>query len=126
MSDLYQHARCHPVLEIRALVLVFLGNQNIHRLACYHAVQEDQSFPMKDVEAVLRQKEQDLERVRKEILALLTVIPLLTNDEPTFDIIQLLECESARVVDDIPKYDMDGMEIYYPFIGNLRAQGRLG
>lgn len=82
--------------------------------------------PMKNLDAVLRQKEQDLERVRKEILALLTVIPLLTNDEPTCDITQLLESDSARVGDDIPKYDMEGMEVYYPFIGNLRAQGRLG
>lgn len=85
-----------------------------------------QSSRMKDLNAVLRQKEQDLERVRKEILALLTVIPLLTDDKPTFDLIQFLESDSATVVDDVPKYDMDGMEIYFPFIGNLRAQGRLG
>lgn len=81
---------------------------------------------MKDLNAVLRQKEQDLERVRKEILALLTVIPLLTSDKPTFDIIQFLESEATRVPEDVPKYDIDGMEIYFPFIENLRAQGRLG
>jgi hypothetical protein len=45
---------------------------------------------MKDLHTVLRQKEQDVERVRREILALLTVIPLLTNDKPEFDIIPLL------------------------------------
>ena len=40
---------------------------------------------MKDAHSVLREKEQDLERVRKEIQALLMVIPLLemTNLPPT-------------------------------------------
>lgn len=80
---------------------------------------------MKDVKAVLRQKEQELERVRKEICALLTVIPLLRNDEPTFDIIQFLESESSKVVDDVSEYDMKSMEIYYPFIEKLKAQGGL-
>lgn len=80
---------------------------------------------MKDLNAVLRRKEQDLERVRREILALLTVIPLLTDDPPPYDIIQFLKSDAARVVDDIPKYDIEGMEIYFPFIENLRAQGRL-
>jgi hypothetical protein len=80
---------------------------------------------MKDLNAVLHQKEQDLERVRKEILALLTVIPLLTDEEPPLDIIQFLRSDAASVVGDIPKYDIDGMEIYFPFIRNLRAQGRL-
>lgn len=80
---------------------------------------------MKDLNAVLRQKEQDIERVRKEILALLTVIPLLTDDSPPFDIIQFLKSDAARVVNDPPKYDIHGMETYFPFIENLRAQGRL-
>jgi hypothetical protein len=81
---------------------------------------------MKDLNAVLRQKEQDLLRVRKEILALLTVIPLLTNDDPKPDIIEFLKSDSARVVEDIPAYDITSMEAYFPFIANLRAQGRLG
>lgn len=81
---------------------------------------------MKDLNAVLRQKEQDLARVRKEILALLTVIPLLTNDEPPFDLIQLLQSEAAMVLHDTPEYDIEGMEIYFPFVRNLKAQGRLG
>ena len=36
---------------------------------------------MKDPYRVLREKEQDVERVRKEIQALLTVIPLLADDQ---------------------------------------------
>ena len=79
---------------------------------------------MKDIHTVLRQKEQSLERVRKEILALRTAIPLLTDDKPGVDLIQFLESDSVRV--DIPKYDIDSMETYFPFIANLRAQGRLG
>jgi hypothetical protein len=94
--------------------------------SCYHAKQpRSQLCFMKDLNAVLRQKEQDLERVRKEIVALLTVIPLLTDEKPAFDIIQFLKSDAARVVGDIPKYDIDGMEVYFPFISNLRAQGRL-
>ena len=36
---------------------------------------------MKDVRAVLCQKEKDAERVRREVQALLTVIPLLADGE---------------------------------------------
>ena len=42
---------------------------------------------MKDPHTVLRQKDLDLERVRKEIQALLTVIPLLADDPPTSDVV---------------------------------------
>lgn len=41
------------------------------------------SVSMKDVRAVLLDKEQDLQRVRREIQALLVVIPLLAQ-EPSF------------------------------------------
>jgi len=54
---------------------------------------------MKDVREVLRQKEKDLERVRREIQALLTVIPLLADDQPIpKDVMQLflLRAEGHR------------------------------
>lgn len=38
---------------------------------------------MKDPYKILREKEQDVERVRKEIQALRTVIPLLADDQPS-------------------------------------------
>jgi hypothetical protein len=38
---------------------------------------------VKDPYKVLREKEQDVERVRKEIQALRTVIPLLADDRPS-------------------------------------------
>jgi hypothetical protein len=34
----------------------------------------------------LRAKEQDLDRVREEIQALITVIPLLADDQPSSDV----------------------------------------
>jgi hypothetical protein len=40
---------------------------------------------MKDFQTVLREKEQDVERVRKEIQALLTVIPLLAEEQASPD-----------------------------------------
>ena len=36
---------------------------------------------MKDVHAILRDKEQDLDRIRREIQALLVVIPLLAEEQ---------------------------------------------
>jgi hypothetical protein len=40
---------------------------------------------MKDFQTVLREKEQAVERVRKEVQALLTVIPLLTEEQASPD-----------------------------------------
>jgi hypothetical protein len=40
---------------------------------------------MKDLQTVLRQKELDVERVRREIQALLIVIPLIADDQPSSD-----------------------------------------
>ena len=40
---------------------------------------------MKDVNVVLREKEMDTVRVRREIEALLSVIPLLSDDQPLAD-----------------------------------------
>jgi len=79
---------------------------------------------VKDVHTVLRQREQDIKRVRKEIQSLLLVIPLLADDEPSCDIMQPL-LESFRSMEDSSDHDMALMEIYYPFISNMRAQGRL-
>jgi hypothetical protein len=80
--------------------------------------------PMKDVHTVLRQKELDVERVRKEIQSLYMVIPLLADEETSF--MQLL-LESAPTMMDPPAHNcMAELETYYPFVRNLGAQGRLG
>jgi hypothetical protein len=63
---------------------------------------------MKDAYTVLYQKEQDVERVRGEIHALVAVIPLLIdNDTASSDLMQLLRLDSARLAgkpsgDDMP------------------------
>jgi hypothetical protein len=42
---------------------------------------------MKDPRNVWHEEEQDLVRVRREIQAVLTVIPLLVDDPPTSDVV---------------------------------------
>lgn len=75
---------------------------------------------MKDVYAVLQRKEHDLAQVRKEVHALLTVIPLLADEEePSSNhIYQLLL--AARPT---PAHDngMADLERYYPFVRNLQT-----
>ena len=51
---------------------------------------------MKDVHAVLSQKEQEVQRVRQEVQALLVVIPLLANDQSASDLVQLPGVISAQ------------------------------
>ena len=75
---------------------------------------------MKDPHSVLREKEQDLERVRKEIQALLTVIPLPADDPPSSDVMQdLLLAASLTPVD-----PMAQLELYYPFVRRLPMSER--
>lgn len=76
---------------------------------------------MRDLNAVLRQKEQDVERVQREIQALLTVIPLLA-DEQTFseDLSLLTPLASARTVAAPYGNGMADLEKYYPFVRHMR------
>ena len=73
---------------------------------------------MKDPHSVLREKEQDVERIRKEIQALLTVIPLLADDQPSSDDVmhELLFAVSRESVDPTDK----GMADLEPFVRHLR------
>jgi len=75
---------------------------------------------MKDPRSILREKEQDLERVRREIQALLTVIPLLVDDPPTSDVVHEVLLASSRAPVNLPDNDMAQLEIYYPFVRHLR------
>ena len=78
---------------------------------------------MKDPRSVLRQKDLDLERVRKEIQALLTVIPLLADDPTSSDVMhEVLLASSPTAVN--PDNDMAQLEIYYPFVRHLRTSKR--
>ena len=73
---------------------------------------------MKDPYRVLREKEQDVERVRKEIQALLTVIPLLADDQSSADSVmqELLLGVSRKSVDPSDK----GVAELEPFVRHLR------
>ena len=73
---------------------------------------------MKDPHSVLREKEQDLERVRKEVQALLRVISLLADDQPAPDMHEVPSAFYPAAVDP-PNNDMAQLQLYYPFVGHL-------
>jgi hypothetical protein len=75
---------------------------------------------MKDPHSVLHEKEQDLERVRREIQAVLTVIPLLADDQPSSDVMHEALLAFSPTPVDPPEDDMDQLEIYFPFVRHLR------
>jgi hypothetical protein len=79
---------------------------------------------MKDPHSVLREKEEDLVRVRREIQAVLTVIPLLVDDPPTSDVVHEVPLASSRGPVNLPDNDMVQLEIYYPFVRHLRLSER--
>ena len=75
---------------------------------------------MKNPYTVLRQKEQDLARVRKEIQSLLTVIPLLEDSPLSWDELQAQLLSSCQDIEPSVKREMAALEIYYPFVRNLQ------
>jgi hypothetical protein len=79
---------------------------------------------MKDPHSVLREKEQDLARVRREIRAVLTVIPLLVDDPPTSDVVHEVLLAFSPTPVNLPDNDMAQLEIYYPFVRHLRMSER--
>jgi hypothetical protein len=74
---------------------------------------------VKDPQSVLRQKDLDLERVRKEVQALLTVIPLLADDPPFSDVMKEVPLASFPTHVDPPENDRAQLELYYPFVRHL-------
>ena len=73
--------------------------------------------PLKDPHSVLREKEQDLARVRREIQAVLTVIPLLADDPPSPDVVHEVLLSFSPTPVDPPDDEMDQLELYYPSPG---------
>lgn len=75
--------------------------------------------PIKDVFAVLFQKEHDVERLRKEVAALRAAIPLLTEDG---DFREEPPKAKPRVPDlhDQPLHDL---KMYYPFARHRYEHG---
>ena len=77
---------------------------------------------MKDLHTVLCQKEQDAERVRREIQALVTVIPLLADDQPSSEnAMHLLRLASSRPFAEPSDNGMADLESYYPFVRQMRV-----
>jgi hypothetical protein len=75
---------------------------------------------MKDVRQLLFQKEKDLERVRREVQALLTVIPLLADDPVTEDVMSQLGVCLAVQLHQPADNGMADLETYYPFVRHMR------
>jgi hypothetical protein len=82
---------------------------------------------MKDLYAVLRQKEQDIVRVRREMQALLAVIPMLADDQSASELPaseedqrNLLSMVSAQSVAEPAPNDLADLETYYPFVKHIR------
>jgi hypothetical protein len=69
---------------------------------------------------VLSQKERDVARVRIEIQALLTVIPLLADSPPSWDELQTQLLSSCPDVEHSVKDGIAALELYYPFVRNLQ------
>jgi hypothetical protein len=72
---------------------------------------------MKDPYAVLREKEKDIERVRKEIHALNMVIPLLSDQPPSDDLTPALLLSVSRGSVDSSGESVADLE---PFVRHLR------
>ena len=75
---------------------------------------------MKNPYIVLSQKERDVARVQKEIKALRTVIPLLADSTTSFDELQTELLRSCPDFEHSIKDGMADLEMYYPFVSNLK------
>lgn len=73
---------------------------------------------MKDLYTVLRQKEEDVRRIRREIQSLLTVIPLLADEQPSPDIMRQLRTSSGTSAEH-PDESMAQLQNYFPFTNHL-------
>ena len=75
---------------------------------------------MKNPYAVLRQKEEELARVRQEMEALLTVIPLLADGPLSWDELQIHLLSSCPQVEHSVTHGMAALELYYPFVRSMQ------
>ena len=82
---------------------------------------------MLDVRQVLAQKERDVARLRREIQALLRVIPLLQEPPPApasaEDLTRNPLPAPRREPAETTRQGMAELELYYPFVGRS-AEGR--
>lgn len=93
--------------------------QSANRLVLLYAAAVPNNL-VKNPYNILRQKEQDIARVRKEIQALLIVIPLLADAELSRDEV---DAQLVGFYQSMPTSARDGMadlELYFPFVKNLQ------
>jgi hypothetical protein len=80
---------------------------------------------MKSLLTVLHQKEQDAERVRQEVRALLVVIPLLEDDQSSSnDVMHQLSLTSSEMMAEPSDKGMADLEIYFPWVRRMRMSER--
>jgi hypothetical protein len=80
---------------------------------------------MKSLLTVLHQKEQDAERVRQEVRALLVVIPLLADDQSSSnDVMHQLSLTSTQMMAEPSDKGMADLEIYFPWVRRMRTSER--
>ena len=77
---------------------------------------------VKDLEAVLQEKELDVARVRREVEALRAVVPLL--DDPLAGLQDLILSGGLRAQSE--GTGMEQLELYYPFVKKLRSTDKPG
>ena len=75
---------------------------------------------MKNPYTVLSLKEKQVARVRKEIEALITVIPLLADSPLSWDELQIQLLSSCSKSEHSAKDGMTALELYYPFVRSLQ------
>lgn len=79
---------------------------------------------MRDPYLVLAQKEEHAARVRREIQALLIVVPLLLEEAPRWEELKL-HLSNLYAADPKPtEAELSDLKLYYPFIGNLGLESK--
>ena len=76
--------------------------------------------PVKNPYVILRQKEQDVARVRKEIQALLIAIPLLADADLSWDELKAQLVDSCQSMPASARNGMAELELYFPFVKHLQ------
>ena len=74
---------------------------------------------MKDLYVLLSQKEEEVSRVRREIQALLIVIPLLDDDVPKWEDVRASLSNFPIPRQKATRDSMRELEVYFPFVKNL-------
>ena len=75
---------------------------------------------MRNPYVVLSEKQEEAARIRREIQALLIVIPLLEHEVPTWEELQTSLSNLVRPDPEPTQDSMRELEVYFPFTKRLR------